>query len=41
MEGSGLGLAIVQEVATAAGGRVLARAMEGGGLVVEVRLPAA
>ncbi|MCW6506944.1 sensor histidine kinase [Lichenifustis flavocetrariae] len=41
MEGSGLGLAIVQEVATAAGGRVLARAMDGGGLVVEVRLPAA
>ncbi|WP_131196922.1 sensor histidine kinase [Lichenihabitans psoromatis] len=40
-EGSGLGLAIVREVATAAGGTVLARRMEGGGLVVEVRLPAA
>lgn len=40
-DGSGLGLAIVREVAVAAGGDVLARGADGGGLVVEVRLPAA
>ena len=39
--GSGLGLAIVHEVASAAGGRVLGRGMDGGGLAIEVRLPAA
>ena len=39
--GSGLGLSIVKEVAEAAGGTVAARRRPGGGLVVEVRLPAA
>ncbi len=38
--GSGLGLSIVKEVAEAAAGRVAARRRPGGGLVVEVRLPA-
>ncbi|MEP9367286.1 sensor histidine kinase N-terminal domain-containing protein [Xanthobacter sp. VNH20] len=40
-EGSGLGLAIVKEVADAAAGSVALRDAEGGGLVVEVRLPLA
>ena len=39
--GSGLGLAIVKEVAETAGGTVAARRRTGGGLAVEVRLPAA
>ena len=39
--GSGLGLSIVKEVAEAAGGRVAALRPAGGGLRVEVRLPAA
>ena len=38
--GSGLGLSIVKEVAEAAGGSVSARRPAGGGLLVEVRLPA-
>ncbi|MFG1423587.1 sensor histidine kinase [Roseixanthobacter liquoris] len=40
-EGSGLGLAIVKEVTEAAGGSVALHDAEGGGLVVEVRLPLA
>ena len=40
-EGSGLGLAIVKEVAEAASGSVSARVVSGGGLSVEIRLPAA
>ena len=39
--GSGLGLSIVKEVAEVAGGRVAAIQSPGGGLRVEVRLPAA
>ncbi len=39
--GSGLGLSIVKEVADSAGGRVVARRPPGGGLRVEVLLPAA
>ena len=39
--GSGLGLSIVKEVADAAGGRVALRRPPGGGLAIEVRLPAA
>ena len=38
--GSGLGLSIVKEVAEVAGGRVAAIRSPGGGLRVEVRLPA-
>jgi signal transduction histidine kinase len=38
--GSGLGLSIVRAVAYAHGGRVTASARPGGGLIVEVRLPA-
>ena len=39
--GSGLGLAIVKEVAEAAGGSVSARVVPGGGLAVQIRIPAA
>ena len=41
VSGSGLGLSIVKEVAEAAGGSVTARRPPAGGLLVEVRLPAA
>lgn len=37
--GSGLGLAIAQKVVAPHGGSVLARNREGGGLVVEIRIP--
>jgi len=40
-EGWGLGLSIVRAIASAHGGSVHARAREAGGLVVEVRFPAA
>ncbi|MCC6831121.1 MAG: HAMP domain-containing protein [Thermoleophilia bacterium] len=40
-EGSGLGLAIVERLARASGGTATLRARDGGGLVAEVRLPAA
>jgi len=39
--GSGLGLSIVRAITSAHGGSVRARAREAGGLVVEVRIPAA
>ncbi|WP_184292515.1 ATP-binding protein [Nocardiopsis algeriensis] len=39
MPGSGLGLSMVQEIARAHGGRVLARAREGGGAVIGFQLP--
>ncbi|MGN6550013.1 MAG: sensor histidine kinase [Pararhizobium sp.] len=39
-EGSGIGLAIVREVAAGAGGEVLLKETPGGGLTIEVRLPA-
>jgi signal transduction histidine kinase len=40
MPGTGLGLAIVRAEATRVGGRVVANPGAGGGLVIEVRLPA-
>ncbi len=40
-EGSGLGLAIVDQLARACGGTATLRPRDGGGLVAEVRLPAA
>lgn len=40
-EGSGLGLAIVDQLARACGGSAALRPRDGGGLVAEVRLPAA
>lgn len=40
-EGSGLGLAIVEQLARACGGTASLRPRDGGGLVAEVRLPAA
>ena len=39
--GAGLGLAIVQRALDAHGGQVSARNIEGGGLQVELQLPAA
>jgi signal transduction histidine kinase len=41
VRGAGLGLSIVRSVAIAHGGEVAAKARDGGGLVVHVRIPAA
>lgn len=41
VRGAGLGLSIVRSVANAHNGQVEARPREGGGLVVQVRIPAA
>lgn len=40
-KGSGLGLAIVQQIVTASGGRIQAQATPGGGLSLNIDLPAA